>query len=117
MVPVRIPLDLVGEIRAASGGQELLVIANGELVTVDLKHPSIALAVLKRIGGREQRKINIRYADTVLRRTALRMQFKIAHKTIAQLGTDVHPGLFSRLIARLLGLGPMDIRPFGVVDR
>jgi hypothetical protein len=52
MASFQIPLDLVGEIRAASGDNELLVIANRDLITVDLKHPSVALAVLKRIGGR-----------------------------------------------------------------
>ena len=117
MASFQIPLDLVGEIRAASGDHELLVIANRDLITVDLKHPSVALAVLKQIGGREQRKINIRYADIILRRAAVRMQFQIADKTIAQLGADVHPGLFSRFLARLFGLGPVDIRPLGVKDR
>lgn len=117
MTPLQIPLDFVGEIRAASGDEELRVTANGDLITVDLHHPSVALAVLKRIGRREQRERNIHNTDALLRRVAVRMQFQVADKTIAQLGADVHPGLFSRFIARLFGLGPLDIIPLGIKAR
>lgn len=113
--PLRINLDIKGVIRAALGDETVLVTANRDTIFVDLPRLRFALTVLKGVGGRARRRKVIRCADVLLQRAAQCMHVRVANRTVARLGAGVHPGLFSRLVAQLFGLGPLDIRPSVVI--
>ena len=109
--PFRVPLDIKGVIRAAFGDETILVTANRDTIIVDLPRLRFALTVLKGAGGRAPRIKVIRRADALLRHAAQCMHVRLANRTVARLGAGVHPGLFSRALALLFGLGPLDTRP------
>lgn len=115
--PPRIPLEINGAIRAVFEDETILVTANRDTLIVDLPRLRFALKVLKGAGGRASRIRAIRRADAVLRCSAQCLHVRIANRTVARLGEGVHPGLFSRGLARLFGLGPLDTKPSLVTAR
>lgn len=101
------PLDIVGDLQATSGDVSVQVHAQGGLITVEINR----LPTLRSRRGQRRRRIRfLQRLHTGLQCTAQRMEIKLNGRTAARLGYDVHPGVISRLLARLLGFGPLELR-------
>ncbi|MBY4677837.1 hypothetical protein [Marinobacterium arenosum] len=106
------PLDIVGDLQATSGDVNVQLHAQGGLITVEINR----LPTLRSHRGQRRRRIRfLQLLHAGLQRTAQRMEIKLNGRTAARLGHDVRPGVFSRLVARLFGFGPLELRLTAIV--
>ncbi len=105
------PLDIVGEIRAIRANETVLVTADHDTITVDLPRLGVITGKVKGGGTRAWRLNAMHKIDGGLKRANLRLRFLLADRIIARLGTDARPGPISRLLGKLFGWAPLEIRP------
>ncbi len=104
-------LDVDGEVRAVHGNDVILIKASGDTVTMDLPHLRALLQSAKSVGGKARRVKTIATVDAGLHATRLTMQVRMADRIVARLGADAHPGPLSRLVGKMIGVAPLEIRP------
>lgn len=110
VVLLQIPLEVVGEVRAAVADETVLITASGDTISVDIPSLRVGLLALRGVGRRKQRSETISRANVVLQLTALSAQFRMAGGTVAILGSAARPGR----VSRFLGLEPLEIRLSGL---
>ena len=103
---MQIPLEVVGELRAAVADETVLITARSDTISVDIPSLRVGLLALRGVGGRKQRSQTISRANVVLQVTALSVRFRVAGGTVAILGSAARPGA----VSRILGLAPLEIR-------
>jgi hypothetical protein len=106
-------VDVKGEIRAVHGHDLILLTASRDTVTIDVPHLRLRalLKTVKTLGGKARRVKALGGVSTALHATDLSVHFRLAQKTVAKVGADAHPGPLSRLVGRVVGVAPLEIRP------
>jgi hypothetical protein len=101
------PFALSARLVLSLENDDFLVNAADDKIVVDLPSWRAGLAVMRcqsARGGWSQLLTKVQRGLTV---ADLQMQFRLAGKIVARLGTDTRPGI----VSRLLGLGPLELRP------
>ena len=108
---LKLPLDIVGEVRALIADEAVVVTAAARTIAVDVPNIRTALKAFRGAGGKRQRAQAMTAFDTALQIADLTVEFRLAGGTVARLGAAARPGLLSRLP----GLGPLEIRLSGLL--
>ena len=111
MTARRTPLEVVGEVQAQLGNNTFLITADKGTITVDVPGLRAGFSALRGSARGTQRARAIARADDLLRLADLRLQINLARAKVAALGAGVRPGLLSKL----LGLGPIEVRPSALI--
>lgn len=89
------------------GNDDFLVNAIDDQVVVDLPSWRAGLALLRLQPARGRRAHFLAQAQQEIAAADLRVQFRLAGRTVARLGLKTQ----TRLLSRLLGLGLLELRP------
>ena len=79
-------------------------------IQIDVPKLRSAIVHLKPWLSRSKRHIILHRVHAALTAAGLEVHIRLAGRTIARLGAAAHPGL----ISRLLGYGPVELRPFSI---
>lgn len=106
------PIDVLGELSLVSEGSgELRVAAQGDVISVDLPSLSAGRSLARQAAGRAKRREAIDRLHAGLRFADLTLNVNVAGTLIAHLA----PNSETTLMSRLLGVGPMELRPMGLL--
>ena len=101
------PLDVFARLSLVNDdGKEISVRAEDEVITVTLPSLWVGCPVLKQFSERQRRQRLFGYAHAGLDRADLMVELHVSQRLIALIGPRARPGL----LARLLGLGPVELR-------
>jgi hypothetical protein len=112
MRPRPIALDVVGEVRAAVGGDTVAIKAAHDTILVDLPRWRWPATWWRRSGRRPQRERALRRVHALLRRADLTVHVRLMGRIVARLGAGARPGLLSWA----LGVRPLQVRPAGLLS-
>jgi len=101
------PLALSARLVLSLENDDFLVDATDDKIVVDLPSWRAGLAVMRlqrRRGGWKQLFTQAQHWIPVAN---LSVRFRLAGRIVARLGSDTQPGI----VSRLLGLGPLELRP------
>lgn len=106
-----LPVDVLGELSlSVEGGEQLLVEGHSDTIAVDLPSLSAGRSLVKHANGRSQRQRVIGSLQAGLRHADLTLQVRVAGRPVAHLA----PQSKATVLSRLLGLGPMKIKPLAL---
>lgn len=110
---MRRPVDVLGELSVTSeGGEKLRVEGRGDAISIALPSLWVGRSLARpTAGGRSKRKAAISRLQAGLRRADLTLQVHVAGRPIARLA----PHSEATLLSRLMGLGPMELKPMGLL--
>lgn len=109
---MRLPLALDGSLRLQTPQGDLIqVVAEGPFLFVRLANWRCALSILRILPRRQQRRRQLLKLSAALVAHDITVQASIATHTIATLTSGARAGI----ISRLLGLGPIEIRPIAIL--
>ncbi len=107
-----LPVDVLGELSVLSeDGGQISVAANGDRISVDLPSLAAGRSVAKQAAGRIQRKALFNKLHAGLRFADLTLEVNVAGTLIAHLAPDSR----TTLLARVLGVSPMKVKPLGLL--
>ena len=112
MSPLKLPLDIVGEVQARLNDDAILVTAERDTILVDLPRRRLGLRALRRSGGRAHREEVLRGMQATLQLADLTVHFRLMGRIVARLGAGTRPGVLSWV----LGVRPLQIRPAGLLS-
>ncbi|MDJ0862294.1 MAG: hypothetical protein QNJ82_08655 [Gammaproteobacteria bacterium] len=111
-MPTSLPVDVLGELSVLSGeGAQFSVAAKGDRISVELPSLAAGRSVAKQAAGRLQRKAMLSKLHAGLRVADLTLEVNVAGTLVAHLAPDSE----TTLLARLLGISPMRVRPLGLL--
>lgn len=102
-------MAFAGELRATHGSDIVVLRAVRDTLTVDL--PRGVFLALTSISRTKRRTRFLPHADRTLRPLRLTLEVRFGRRTVALVGVHARPGLLGRLLGRLLGVGPIELRP------
>lgn len=112
MTPARTPLAVTALLSLQSAhGEAVTVTAAGAVVTVTLQNLRLRRGQLGLLAQRKQRAAMLAQLQQGLQAADLTLQVTLRETLLAQLAPDSHPTALSRL----LGLGPLRVRPWPVL--
>lgn len=101
------PLDVSAQLSLTDqNGKEISLSAEKEIITVTLPSLWVGRPMLRQLSNRRQRTWIMENVYGGLKHVDLMIEFRIANKVIARIGPQTHSGL----IARMLGLGPVELK-------
>jgi hypothetical protein len=103
-------LDISANLAVSIDSDTMTVHAEQSCIQIDVPSLGSVLTHVKPWLSRSKRHVILRRIDAALTAASLEVHIRLAGRTIARLGTAARPGL----ISRLLGFGPVELRPFTI---
>jgi len=106
--PMAVPLDVDGQVSVlADDGAEILVRANGSLISIQLPNLWVSHRLMRKAAPRRLREQLVAQLQKGAVAADLEVKFTVADRLVAELDTRSR----GSVLARWLGLGPIKLHP------